>query len=499
MKLSSVPTGESQAEPMPSLPRIPAPTIQRERIGNWIEVLAGGSMRLMVAPPGYGKTTILLHIAHAHPAGTVYVRCSSGRTLSESLSAALGERIERTELVRRLEDFEAVLLDDLEQLETQDEHLLDRIVQNPRIRNVLGATSRTTVVKSEHVASGLVSVCSARLLAFECAEIEALARALGLNLTELDALDLLERCEGWPIAVTAALRNARAFKTSPAIALQYWKMDQRAVVLDMLEEHLTRLPATARNTWRSLIAGARVPEVDALELEACGAPLVYRENIGYVPLRVVADMYARRTMGTDVRSTMSVRMFGTFECSIDGVHMTWLRRMDRRLFRYLLLTKDGFESREAILERFWPGLDTSASVQSLRTTCSNIKKAIANLTGGDGVADYFTSGERLCVNLDNINVDVRRFISHIRAANLHLATEAWEDALYHNRQADAIYTAHLGWGDEPEAWLESLDRECRTMRMDAMRTTISVLKRLGRTDEANGDEMLLAERAKRHR
>ncbi|GAC1589788.1 MAG: hypothetical protein NVS3B28_16170 [Candidatus Velthaea sp.] len=481
-----------------ALPRMPAPIVQRDRITKWIQALSGGWVRLLVAPPGFGKTTVLLQIASACLERSIYVRCLPGRTLAQSLSEATGEAIGRSQVVQRLEDFEIVLLDDLENLETQDERLLDRIVQNSRIRNLIGATARKSVMSGEHIASGVVSVCTARLLAFEAAEIQSLAGALGLNVTELEAFDLRERCEGWPIAVTGALRTAHAFGISPVLALEHWKTDQRPVILDLLASHIARLPSAVRDTWTSVLDRHRVPDEALRQLEACGGPVIYRENAGYAPLRVLREMHAGRTIVSEVRRAMSVRMFGTFECSIDGMHINWIRRMDRRLFRYLLLTKDGFESKDEILERFWPGAPKSASLQSLRTTCSNIKKAIANLAGTERVADYFTSGERLCVNLDNITVDVRRFISHVRTANVHIATESWDDALYHCRQADGIYTAHLGWGDEPEIWLESLDRECRNMRVEATRTTISILKRLGRVDEANDREMLLAERAKRH-
>ncbi|GAC1405390.1 MAG: hypothetical protein NVSMB64_10160 [Candidatus Velthaea sp.] len=499
MNLETDRTARTPVERAPvRLPRMPSPTVQRERITNWIDALSGGWVRLLVAPPGFGKTTVLLQVAHANPDRSIYIRALQGRTLADSFGEALGEIIEGPDVERRLEDFEIVLLDELENIDPDDEQLLDRIVQNPCIRNVLGATTRTTVVKNEHLTSGVVSVCTPRLLAFELPEIQQLGAALGLNVTDLEALDLRERCEGWPIAVTGALRAAHAFGTPPALALQHWKTDQRTFVLELLEGHIARLPAAARESWAALLAGHHVPDDALRQLEACGGPVIYRENAGFLPLRIVNEMHAGRAISSELRRTMSVRMFGTFECTIDGTQIAWIRRMDRRVFRYLTLTKDGFESKPDILEKFWPGQEKTTALLSLRTTCSNIKKAIANLTSPERAAEYFTSGERLCVNLDNITVDVRRFISHVRTANVHLATESWEDALYHDRQADGLYTAHLGWGDEPETWLESLDRECRAMRMEATRTTIAILKRLGRVTEANEWEMLLAERAKRH-
>jgi two-component SAPR family response regulator len=226
--------------------------------------------------------------------------------------------------------------------------------------------------------------------------------------------------------------------------------------------------------------------------------MTYRED-GYRPLRIVKELYGLGSAQPEAVPTLTARMFGHFECALDGKAVKWLRRMDRRLFRHLLLTKSGSETKEEILERFWPGQDATSAMQTLRTTCSNIKKAIANLVGTDRVAHYFSSSERIAVNLDNITVDVRRFITHMRTGNTNYAVEAWEQALYHYRKAEALYTAHLGWGDEEEPLLQALADECRAMRMTAASNTLEILSRLGRHLEAREHERIVNEHSNRHR
>lgn len=489
-----------RGEPVRALPRLAQPSVRRGRLAQWLDVLHDGTPRLLVAPAGFGKTTILLQLAYDRAPDALYVRCSSDRSLLDALAAATGLRAETIAIMHALEAYPTVLLDGLETIDARDEALLDAIVQNARIDNLIGASSRKSVVDVDHLASGLISLCTPRMLAFTADEIVEFAASLGLAMGELDALDLRERCDGWPIAIAGSLRTARAFGVPPALALDEWKNDQRSVLLGILETERARLTPALQATFDAVVRGVPVLDCDARQLELAGGPLVARPDGRFVGLRIVREINAEGAApatSPTLRTALHARLFGTFECTLDDRPVIWLRRMDRRLFRYLLLTKDGSDDRDAILERFWPGQDTVSALQSLRTTCSNIKKALASLVGVDQVGEYFSVGERIAINLDNVTVDVRRYLSHMRIANARFAVESWDDAFYHYRQADEMYSAHLGWGDEPEEWLETLAAECRNLRLAGMRATIELLQRFGRINEANDCEMLLAERSKR--
>ncbi len=167
--------------------------------------------------------------------------------------------------------------------------------------------------------------------------------------------------------------------------------------------------------------------------------------------------------------------FGHFNCTVNDRAVPWLRRMDRRIFRYLLLKADGAATRDEIRSIFWPEMDPAASNLSLRTACSNIRKAIGTLAGPNQAENYFcVANDRLSVNLERMNVDVRRYIAHIRAANFAYAADEWQTAYMHYQRAAAMYVGHLGWGDEPEAWLEPLAAECAALQRTALERVVEI-------------------------
>ncbi|MHB8147013.1 MAG: AfsR/SARP family transcriptional regulator [Vulcanimicrobiaceae bacterium] len=174
------------------------------------------------------------------------------------------------------------------------------------------------------------------------------------------------------------------------------------------------------------------------------------------------------------------RFFWRFTCTVDDEPVPWLRRMDRRVFQYLLLTPDGHATRDELQEVFWPDQDANASKLSLRTACSNIRKALGALLGTQETADYFASlNETLSVNLELINVDVRRYIAHVRSANTAYATDDFKTALVHFRRAIAIYRGHIGWGDERETWLEPLANECADLQRSAIERFAELSRKSG--------------------
>ena len=160
------------------------------------------------------------------------------------------------------------------------------------------------------------------------------------------------------------------------------------------------------------------------------------------------------------------RFFWRFTCTVDEQPVPWLRRMDRRIFQYLLVASEGRASRDEAQSIFWPEQDIRTSQLSLRTACSNIRKALGTLLGSENVDDYFsTHNETLALNLDLINVDVRRYIAHVRSGNVAYASDDFKTAFVHFRRAIAIYRGHIGWGDEREPWLEPLADECAALQV----------------------------------
>ena len=174
------------------------------------------------------------------------------------------------------------------------------------------------------------------------------------------------------------------------------------------------------------------------------------------------------------------RFFWRFTCTVNGEPVPWLRRMDRRVFQYLLLMPQGHATREELQAVFWHDQDAKAGQLSLRTACSNIRKALGMVLGTEEAADYFASGNDLVsVNLELINVDVRRYIAHIRSANIAHASADFKTALVHLRRAMVIYRGHIGWGDEREPWLEPLANECAELQRGAIERFAEIPRKNG--------------------
>lgn len=187
------------------------------------------------------------------------------------------------------------------------------------------------------------------------------------------------------------------------------------------------------------------------------------------------------------------RFFGRFTCTIDEQSIPWLRRMDKRIFRYLLLAPDGRAAREELRGVFWSGQDPKTSHLSLRTACSNIRKAIGTLVGGAQTETYFsTDNETLYVNLERANVDVRRYIAHIRCGNICYATDDLKAAYGHFKRALTVYRGHLGWGDEPEEWLEPLASECAALQRSVIGRLAEISRKSGSSPRTLEYEAMLS-------
>jgi DNA-binding SARP family transcriptional activator len=189
------------------------------------------------------------------------------------------------------------------------------------------------------------------------------------------------------------------------------------------------------------------------------------------------------------------RFFGGFSVTVDGRPVPWVRRMDKRIFRYLLLAPDGRVTRKALIDTFWPGQDETAAHGSLRTACSNVRKAVGMAAGAKRVEECFsTTGDAVLVNLDVTSVDVRRYLAHIAAGNTcHLTTDVRE-ALVHYKRALTIYSGPIGWGDEPEPWLESLGQQCDALRTLALERIVAMCREDGDTAQAMKYGVLLADK-----
>jgi DNA-binding SARP family transcriptional activator len=145
------------------------------------------------------------------------------------------------------------------------------------------------------------------------------------------------------------------------------------------------------------------------------------------------------------------------------------------------LQPNGKVSRAEIGRAFWPGAERHLVAQSLRTACSNIRKAIAQIVGVKQVDAYFRAGDELAINLENVIVDVNRFILHANDADEEYMRGELRPAYAHYRSAARLYRDDLLPGDAPEPWVGSLGAELK-------RRHVKVLARVAEVGAALGYE-----------
>ncbi len=95
--------------------------------------------------------------------------------------------------------------------------------------------------------------------------------------------------------------------------------------------------------------------------------------------------------------------------------------------------------------------------QSLRTACSNIRKAIAQIVGFKQVEVVLPRGDELSIDLDNVIVDVNRFVLHANDGDEQYQRSEFRAAYAHYRSAARVYRGDLLIGDAHEAWVATLD------------------------------------------
>ncbi|MGA8473906.1 MAG: BTAD domain-containing putative transcriptional regulator [Candidatus Cybelea sp.] len=154
---------------------------------------------------------------------------------------------------------------------------------------------------------------------------------------------------------------------------------------------------------------------------------------------------------------MQVQVLGWFLAGIDRQSIKWIRRRDRQIFEYLALQSNGRASRDEIAQVFWPGGDKYLVAQRLRTACANIRKAIANTVGFDQVEAYFRANGDISLDLNNVVVDVNRYVAHANNGDVQYARGELQSADVQYRVAASIYHGDLLIADSHELWVTTFD------------------------------------------
>ncbi|HTA55958.1 MAG TPA: BTAD domain-containing putative transcriptional regulator [Candidatus Acidoferrales bacterium] len=447
--------------------------VRRQRLEEWLGRFAAVPVRFLIAPPGFGKTMALLgylrhravngsYCALAYDAGPEALWGSIARALGvepklrshDDVLRALQSRAP-LELALDCEDLPAAagvaailrLIDDL-----PDEVSL-----------LIACRSRAAFNAGRFVSQGTAVLCDAERLAFDADGVRHLAETLGVRFAHADVLRMLDATDGWPQVISGALRKAAEDGVALAQAFEHWRLRRGHLFNEFVAGALAHVAESDADLVLKLMSGSHF--ADRLQLQALEEQglFVIHTPSGYRPLRALSrsrlyDRYGRRVQPA---MPMQVRCFGWFSAEIDRQPIEWVRRRDAQIFKYVALQPNGGVSRAELAEIFWPRAERHLAAQSLRTACSNIRKAIAQIVGFEQVEAYFRAGDELAIDLDNVIVDVHRFLRHANDGDERYACGDPRAAYAHYRSAARAYRGDLLIGDTHEAWVASHDAELK--------------------------------------
>jgi len=435
------------------VPRLTPLTIRRPRLERWLDAYSRYPVRLIVAPPGSGKTSLVLKYCaesdrnvsyHAMPqdADAQYVRRTFGKLVNGSPAHCC-----------------EIVIDEIDNASPQAREELAAMVESApeNVTLIYVARSRECIDMRRLVARGIAALCDAHRLAFDAEEAARLAEACGVRATDLELRRLIEDTDGWALAASSAIRTAAAEGQTIDRAYQAWRAQSQTLLREFVAAEVQHVSEPLQASFWSLFAGtSRVDVAHLRELEVQGLFVI---DDGRDALRLYRPLqpFGVRAAQNDARAAMTpplmVRMFRSFEARIEGRDIPWVRRRDQQIVKYLLLKPNGTATRAEIASVFWSDTDRHLATQSVRTACSTIRKAFASIVGPANVDLYFRTAPDIQIDLKNVVCDVRRFVAHVNDGDADFEREEFEDAAMHYRAAEKLYAGSLLEFDAPEPWI----------------------------------------------
>jgi DNA-binding SARP family transcriptional activator len=483
--------------------RLAPDVLRRARLERWLSAQSQLPLRLLVAPAGMGKTTLLIQFLEHGENAAAYCALEP-HCKPEHLLAAVAAAVNLTERPATYIDLLVALrqaasqqpfelaIDDVDHADSAALELLIKLVENvpDGVTLIYTSRSREPVQASRWISAGIGAVCDARRLAFDRNDIAFFAGACGVAYTHADVARLAEETDGWAIVVSGAVRAAVEDQRSLHDAYQHWRNAYGELFIDFVTADAERASDEDRALVMSLVNGIAVEDrADLRRLEAKGL-FVINDN-GPRALRAVQQARAVPTSDLDTSVPMAVRMLGRFSVAIAGRTVEWVRRRDQQVIKYLLLRPGATATRQEIASLFWPGSNRNLAMQSVRTACSNIRRAIAGVVGYARVEQYFRAADSaVVIDLSNVVTDVGRFTAHAMAGDSAYDRGDFAGAATHYESAERIYAGRLLEDDPPESWFRA--------QSEALEGRFGlVLERLAEAAYASGDIKHAAEYAYR--
>jgi hypothetical protein len=449
------------------LPKLAPDTILRERLLLWLSDRADVPVRLIAAPAGAGKTTALVSYATASAHATAYAALEPDATCDE-LCSLIGVRLgldgvrDETSLIENLASAGRceILIDDLHAGSDELAELLGRLVYDApeNVTFVYATRSREVLDVTRLVSLGLAAVLGAELLAFTLDEAERLAVSARVTADDNDIARLVHETEGWAFALCSVLRHAAATGSGLAGGFARWRRQESRLIASFVDRAFQAEQVELGAAARRLLDGETLDIETIDRLETRGMFVRWRDG-AFHPYRALARCPRLvETRSTNLLIPFTVRLFGSPAVTYDNRTVAWVRRRDAHLFTFLALQPNGRASRQALLRAFWPDSERHPGGQNLRSACSTMRRALAEVVGYAALAHYVTFGDEIALNLALFSVDARSVRAHVRDADAAWAAGA--EAVGHelDRAALALAAGPFLNGDVPPA-LEGVGAE----------------------------------------
>lgn len=460
-------------------------TIRRNRLEQWLKSYAQYPARLVVAPAGSGKTSLLLKYCANSDRETYYCALTENcnpAELREMIAKTLGvERAPRSyaAMVDAVNGSPAhcreIVIDDMDNGTAETRAELVQLIEDvgDNITLIYAGRAREFIDARRLIARGVAALCDARRMAFDVEEGALLCEACGIEASDLQVRRMIADTDGWAMAVCGTIRTAAAEHLTLDRAYVSWRSQSQSFLNDFLRAELLRIPDEYRKEFWRLYNAADVPAPAQLrELESRGMFIV---DEGSDHLRLYRALSPNGASHSEAAASparhvppLMVQMFRGFFAKVDGREIQWVRKRDQQIVKYLLLKPNGMASREELVSVFWADTDRHLAVQSVRTACSTIRKAFASVVGPANVDRYFRTLPELQLDLSNIVCDVRRFRVHVTDGDAEHERGNAQDAAMHYRAAEKLYAGRLLDFDGPEPWIVTQAAELEERYLEAL-------------------------------
>lgn len=472
------------------LPKLGPAIIVRSRIQQWLHKHADVPLRLIAAPTGCGKTVACATYAKMSRKRAAYLRIPADAK-TDTFLRMLARTVEfhsipadypgLVDALKELGSFE-LILDDVDAASSELMPWLECLVHDAPddVTFVYTTRSRYIFETTSMLAHGVAVICDAGILAFTADEAVQLVGKLGLACSDAAIGRLLFETEGWAVALAGAVREGHASDCSLDIAYEAWREKEGRRFAEFIQQNLERVGEQDREALSRLMWGVAMEPERAARLEALGLPVRY-VNGNYRVYRVLARLQLRQTAMAETAlpkgvPLLSLQMFGSFQATIENKPIQWLRRRDQQIVKYLALQPEQRCPRNELMQKFWPEADHLLALQSLRTACSNIRKAISFIVGRAAADQYLIVGREIGLNASATLIDVRRFVSHVNEGNAAYESGDAESALQHFRSAQTLYGGRLCDDDPLFAPYAAMYESMLTLSISRIREQLENLK-----------------------